>query len=110
MENIFLCHRSTTSGAEYAVAEHFPARGANEIWDRGWNAVEVLKSFTQEQRQALRVWTEDITAQVKEFLAEKFPGQDLNRVAGSSIHRFSRVVSQRPVQSHAPNHSRGVRF
>ena len=44
MDNICLCHRPITGGAEYAVVEHFPARGTNEIWNRGWNAVEVLKA------------------------------------------------------------------
>jgi hypothetical protein len=27
MDNIYLCHRPITGGAEYAVVEHFPARG-----------------------------------------------------------------------------------
>ena len=93
MENICLCHRPITGGAEYAVVEHFPARGTNEIWNRGWNAVEVLKAFAQEQRQALQVWTEDMTAQVKEFLAEKYPGQD---------------YEPRGRRLHAPIHSRGL--
>jgi len=110
MENIHFCHRPISYGAEYAVVEHFPARGTNEIWNRGWNAAEVLKVFTQEQRQALQVWTEDMTAQVQEFLAEKFPGQDLNRVADGFMHRFTHAASQRQTQSQAHNHSHGVRI
>ena len=110
MENIRLCHRPITGGAEYAVMEHFPARYTNEIWNRGWNAAEVLKVFTQEQRQALQIWTEDMTAQVQEFLAEKFPGQDLSRVADGFMHRFTHAVSQRQTQSQAHNHSHGVRI
>ena len=35
MDNIFLCHRPITGGTEYAVVEHFPAHGTNEIWNRG---------------------------------------------------------------------------
>jgi phosphosulfolactate phosphohydrolase-like enzyme len=31
MEDIYFCHRPISYGAEYAVVEHFPARGANEI-------------------------------------------------------------------------------
>jgi len=113
MENIHLCHRPITGGAEYAVVEHFPARGTYEIWNRGWNAAEVLKVFTQEQRQALQVWTEDMTAQVKEFLAEKFPGQDLSRVADAFIHKCTtQAVSQKHTltQSHEQNHSRGMKI
>ena len=111
MENIFLCHRPITGGAEYAVVEHFPARGTNEIWNRGWNAVEVLKAFAQEQRQALQIWTEDMTAQVKEFLAEKFPGQDLSRVADGFMHRLAtHTTSHQQAQSHGENRSRGMRI
>ena len=113
MENIHFCHRPISYGAEYAVVEHFRARGTNEIWNRGWNAAEVLKVFTQEQRQALQVWTEDMTAQVKEFLAEKFPGQDLSRVADAFIHKCTtQAVSQKHTltQSHEQNHSRGMKI
>lgn len=113
MENIHFCHRPITGGAEYAVVEHFPARGTYEIWNRGWNATDVLKVFTQEQRQALQVWTEDMTAQVQEFLAEKFPGQDLSRVADAFIHKCTtQSVSQKQLcdQSHEQKHSRGVRI
>jgi hypothetical protein len=84
---IHLCHRPISYAAEYAVVEHFPARGTNEIWNRGWNAGEVVKQFTQQQRQALLLWTEDMTAQVREFLSEKFPGQNLSRVADAFIHK-----------------------
>ena len=110
MDNICLCHRPITGGAEYAVVEHFPARGTNEIWNRGWNAVEVLKAFAQEQRQALQVWTEDMTAQVKEFLVEKYPGQDMSRVADAVMRRFTHAVSQQHAQAHEQNHSRGMRI
>jgi hypothetical protein len=112
MENIHLCHRPISYAVEYAVVEHFPARGTNEIWNRGWNAGEVVKAFTQEQRQALQIWTEDMTAQVKEFLAEKFPGQDLSRVADAFIHKCTtQAASQKHTLTHGheQNHSRGVR-
>jgi hypothetical protein len=113
MENIHFCHRPISYGAEYAVVEHFPARGANEIWNRGWNAVEVLKAFAQEQRQALQIWTDDVSAQVREFLSEKFPGQDLSRVADAFIHKCAtQAVSPKNTLTHGhqQNHSRGVRI
>ncbi|MFZ1073998.1 MAG: hypothetical protein WAO21_11270 [Verrucomicrobiia bacterium] len=110
MDNICLCHRPITGGAEYAVVEHFPARGINKIWNRSQNAVELLSLFAQEQRQALEIWTGDMRAQVKEFLAEKYPGQDMNRVADSFMHRFKHAVSQQQTQSHEQNHSRGIRI
>jgi hypothetical protein len=112
MENIHLCHRPISYGAEYAVVEHFPVRGSNEILSRGWNAGEVLKSFIQGQRQALQLWTEDMSAQVKEFLAEKFPGQDLSRVADAFVHKCTtQAVSQKHslTHSHEQNHSHRMR-
>jgi hypothetical protein len=113
MENIHFCHRPISYGAEYAVVEHFPARGANEILNRGWNTTEVLKAFTQGLRQALQVWTEDVSAQVREFLSEKFPGQDLSRVADAFIHKCAtQAVSPKNTLTHGhqQNHSRGVRI
>ena len=44
MEDICLCHRPISCGAEYAVVEHFPARGTNEILNRGWNAGRGIES------------------------------------------------------------------
>jgi len=109
MDNIYLCHRPITGGAEYAVVEHFPARDRNEIWNRGWNAVEVLKTFVREQRQALRVWTEDLATQVTEFLAETYPGQDMSRAASSFMHQLTHAVSERTTQALDQNHSRSIR-
>jgi hypothetical protein len=112
MENTHLCHRPISYAAEYAVVEHFPARGTNEILNRGWNTTEVVKQFAQQQRQALQLWTEDMTAQVQEFLAEKFPGQDLSRVADAFIHKCTtQAVSQKHslTHGHEQNHSRGMR-
>jgi hypothetical protein len=80
MDSIFLCHRPTTGGTEYAVVEHFQAHDTNEIWNRSWNAVQVLKIFAKEQRQALEFGTEDMMARTMEFLAEKYSGQDLSHI------------------------------
>ena len=108
-DNIFVCHRPTANGTEYAVVEHFPANGRNEICSRGRNAVEVLKAFTHDQRQALQIWTDDMTAQVKEFLAEKYPGQDMSRVADSFIHKFTtQAVAQKESRNHQQKHSRRI--
>jgi hypothetical protein len=103
-DNVFVCHRQTVNGPEYAVVERFPS-GANEIWTKGRNAIEVLKAFTHDQRQALQIWTEDMNAQIKEFLAEKYPGHDLNRVAESLLHQFTHAETH----SHQQSQSRGMR-
>lgn len=103
-ENIFVCHRETAAETEFAVVERFSS-GANEIWMRGRSAVEVLKTFAHDQRQALQIWTEDIAAQVKEFLAEKYPAHDMTRVAEDFLHRFARVETR----SHQQSQSRSIR-
>jgi len=47
---------------------------------------------------------------VKEFLAEKFPGQDMSRIADCFMLHFNRAVSQKKSQTHGQNQSRGVRI
>jgi hypothetical protein len=103
-DNVFVCYRQTVTGSEYAVVERFSS-GTNEIWIKGRNAVDVLKAFTQDQRQALQIWTEDMTAQLKEFLAEKYPGHDMSRVADSFLYRFTHSKTH----SHQQSQSRGIR-
>jgi hypothetical protein len=87
-EGIYFCHRSTPQGMEYAVIEHLPT-GSNVVWMKGRNVVEVLKAVTHERRRALETWTEETAAEVKEFLAEQYPGQDLSRVAETFMRRFT---------------------
>ncbi len=110
MDNIYFCHRPITGGAEYAVVEHFPAGDRNEIWNRGWNVVEVLKTFVQEQRQALQVWTEDLASQVREFLAETYPGQDMSRATSNFMHQITHAVSERATRALDQNHIRSIRI
>jgi hypothetical protein len=110
MDNISLCYRLIFDGAEYAVVEHFPERGLNEVWNQGRNAVEVLRIFAQEQRQALQIWTDDLNEQLKEFLTEKYPGHDMRRVADGFMHRFIHAVSPRLAQSNSFKSVRGVQI
>lgn len=104
-DNVFACHRRIDAGVEYAVVEQFP-NSRNEVWTKGRHAVEVLRTFTGEQKHALRIWTEDMTAQIKEFLVEKYPGQDMSQVADGFMHRFThgeRIYQQQ-------SRSRGIRI
>lgn len=103
MDNVFLCHRQITGGTKYAVVEHFPANGTDEIWNQGWNAVQVLRVFVQEQRRALEFGMQDVTTQVKEFLAEKYPSQDMGRVVDRVLHRFKHATLQTYAQTYEQN-------
>ncbi|MBU6409847.1 MAG: hypothetical protein KGR98_05610 [Verrucomicrobia bacterium] len=93
-DNIYLCHRPAGGSPEFAVVEYAPATGTVEIWTQGRSAVEVLRGFVQEQRQSLEDWTDGMTVQVKKFLAEKYPGQDMSRVADSFMRQVAHPASR----------------
>ncbi len=103
MDNIYLCHRPLAGGSEYAVVEHFPANGTNEIWNRGGDAFQVLNFFAKEQRQALEFGTNDMVARTVEFLAEKYSGQDLSYLTESFTHQFSDRASPTHDQNYGQN-------
>lgn len=106
-EYIYLCHRPMVAEAEFAILEYFPDKHFAEIHRRGWKAVEVLGAFIQDQRRALQVLTENLSTQVNEFLAEKYPGQDLRRVADNFVSRFIQPLPHQYEQSKTQNHLRG---
>ena len=99
VDNIYLCHRPMAGGMEYAVVEHFLAYGTNEIWNDGLDAVQVLKTFAREQRQALDFGTEHMVAHITEFLTEKYSGQDLSYLSDRFRHQFNDATSSRHAQS-----------
>jgi hypothetical protein len=110
-DNTFACHRPNATRVEYAVVEHFPASGRNHIWNRGHDAAAVLQTFAHDQRQVLQTWTEDVSAQVKEFLAEKYPGHDMARVTESFMVKFAtrKLAEQHAItHTHEQKHSRGI--
>jgi hypothetical protein len=94
MGNIFLCHHQTAGGTEFSIVEHFPAHGTNEIWNRGLDAIQVLRVFINEQRRALEFGMQDVETQVKEFLAEKYCGLEMGRVVDRVVRRFNRSALQ----------------
>lgn len=98
-EGISLCRRPTSGVTEYAVMKHAPT--GNEILNRGTDVGEVLKTFVQNQRQALRDFKESLATQVKTFLAENYPGHDLSRVAEGVMDKFtSQEKSERRTLHH----------
>jgi len=103
LESMYLCHRSMAGETEYAAVEYFPKNNRHEVWNRGREAVDVVRVFAQEQRHALKIWTQDLTAQVREFLTENYPGRDLGRMAESFVSRFTHSVSPQDVPSSVPD-------
>ena len=67
-----------------------------------------MQIFARDQRQVLQVWKDDVTAQVREHLAEKHPHQDMNIVVESFEIKMARAISRR--ETLAQNHSRGMRI
>lgn len=104
-----VCHRRTADGLEFAIIECLPLK-SNEVKDilnSGHNVREVLQAFLRDQRQILNLWKEDVKAQVREHLAEKYPGQDMNIVAESFEIKLACAISQ--TRMHTQNQSHGVR-
>jgi len=105
-----ICHRRTAAGLEFVVVESLPlkTRELKSVLNSGHNVREVLQTFVHDQRQVLRIWKDVVTAQVGEHLAEKYPGQDMNIVAGSFEIKMARAISETRLAAHQ-SQNRGIR-
>jgi hypothetical protein len=110
MDNFYLCHRADPGGTEHAIAERLPALGRSEIRSHGRNAVELLQQFVQEQRRVLEAWGQEMNAPLQEFLAQKYPGQDLSRVTSSFMLHFTRPVLPMPNQAREGKGGNSIRI
>jgi len=79
-----------------------------DVLNSGHDAREVLQSFMRGQRQVLRVWKDDVNAQVKEHLAENYPHQDMSIVTESFEIKMARSISQTNANTQGQSH--GVRI
>jgi hypothetical protein len=79
-----------------------------EVLNNGHDAREVLQAFTRDQRQVLNLWKDDVKAQVREHLDEKYPRQDMGIVIESFEIKMARDIARR--ETLAQNHSHGVRI
>ncbi|MGH7951954.1 MAG: hypothetical protein ACREFE_08550 [Limisphaerales bacterium] len=105
-----VCHRHKPAGLEFAVVECLPLKSGElkNALNSGHNLRDVLQAFVRDQRQVLRVWKDDVTAQVREHLAEKYPGQEMTIVAESFEIKMARAISE--TRSVIQSQSRGVRI
>jgi len=105
-----VCHRRTAAGLEFAVVERLPLKSGEmkEVLNSGPDVREVLQAFTRDQRQVLNLWKDDVKAQVREHLDEKYPRQDMGIVVESFEIKMARDIVRR--QTLAQNHSHGVRI
>ena len=105
-----VCHRRTAAGLEFAVVECLPFKSGEmkDVLNSGYDAREVLQTFARDQRQVLNLWKNDVTAQVREQLDEKYPHQDMSIVVESFDIKLARDLSCR--EKLAQNHIHGVRI
>jgi len=105
-----VCHRRTSTGLEFAVVECLPLKSGEmkDVLNSGQDASEVLQTFARDQRQVLTLWKNDVKAQVREYLEEKYPHLDTSIVVESFDIKQARDISRR--ESAAQNHSHGVRI
>ena len=104
-----VCHRHIAAGLEFAVVECLPLKSGEmkDVLNNGHDASEVLRTFARDQRQVLTLWKNDVTAQIREHLEEKYPHQDMSIVVESFDIKLSRDISRR--ETLAQNHSHGIR-
>lgn len=119
---VLLCKRVCEHGLEYAVIDHSPvasayakAHGPLEVLRTGDNPRQVLQDFLRSERETLQLMLNDITANVRLLIADRFPKQDLRRVVNEitgmckKVARlgFSETLTDATTQ--AQKHSSGVR-
>jgi hypothetical protein len=90
-DNCCLCYSTTGQHADFAVVERSSLAGTNEVLTRSRTVLAALQDFTAIQRETLRIWTEDMAAQVSDYLTEKYPGQNMSRVANGFLKRFTQT-------------------
>ena len=118
---VLLCKRVGEHGFEYAVIDHSTsasayakARGPAEVLRTGDNPRQVLRDFMRGEREALQLMVNDITANVRVFIAERFPKQDLRRVVNEitrmckSVARLGFSETLEETAPYAAKRSRGV--
>ena len=120
---VFLCKRVCEHGLEYAVIDqasvasaYAKARGPLDVLRTGDNPRQVLRDYLRSESETLQLMVNDITANVRLVIAERFPKQDLRRVV-NEITRMCKKVARLGFSetleehaSHTQNQGRGMRI
>ena len=120
---VVLCRRVCEHGLEYAVIDqasvasaYAKARGPLDVLRTGDNPRQVLRDYLRSESETLQLMVNDITANVRLVIAERFPKQDLRRVV-NEIARMCKKVARLGCSetlevraSHTHNQARGVRI
>lgn len=112
------CRRHVEGAADYAIVERLDAnsplaqaQGTSSLQMTGLDASSLLRNFLHEQREALGLYANDIVADAHERLAEKYPGQDMDRVAKAIEARCAKQISSERMttQAQTPSRREGMR-
>jgi hypothetical protein len=119
---VILCKRVSEHGLEYAVIDHSSvalayakAHGLLDVLRTGDNPRRVFRDYLRSERETLELMTNDITANVRLLIAERFPKQDLRRVVNEITRMCKKVTrfgfSETPTDAvtQAQKHRCGVR-
>jgi hypothetical protein len=119
---VLLCKRVCEHGLEYAVIDYSPvtsayarAHGPLDVLRTGDNPRQVLRDFLRGERETLQLLVNDITANARLLVAERFPKQDLQRVVNEitrmckSVARLGLSESPAELAPNALKQRRGVR-
>jgi len=105
------CKRQLGEREEFAVVERFPedsplakAQGQFDVQMTDSDPLRLLRDFISARREASQFFANDIIATAQEQAAEKYPGQDLNRVLEAISHRCTKSIS--PEQTMTPAQTR----
>jgi hypothetical protein len=97
---VLLCRRVCEHGLEYAVIDQSPVasayakvHGPADVLHTGDNPRQVLRDFLRSERETLQLMVNDITANVRLLISERFPKQDLRRVI-NEIARMCKNVAR----------------
>jgi hypothetical protein len=112
------CKGRVEGADEFAIVERIDAnsplamaQGACSVQMTGKDAQALLRDFLHEQREALGLYANDIVAEAHERIAEKYPGQDMDRVVKAVEARCAKKISseQMTAQTQARGRREGMR-
>ncbi|MGA3008585.1 MAG: hypothetical protein ABSE59_11910 [Opitutaceae bacterium] len=88
------------------------AQGPCSVQMSGVDVPSLLRNFLHEQRETLSLYALDIVAEAHERIAEKYPGQDMDRVARAIEARCAKKISgeQTTAPSQTQSRREGIRM
>jgi hypothetical protein len=100
---MLLCRREVGGKREFSIIEHLdqnaPLARAKGVWHvqmTSNDAKVMLQDFVEGERQALKLYANDIVASARETVDQKYPGQNLGRVVKAISQRCTKATSPHP--------------